>query len=182
MLRKANKFTSLAGSFALAAAGLAPDVQAHKTPAVASVFNDRAVAEIIVDKSDRRMELLDNQGDILRSYRIGLGFDPRGDKVRQGDGRTPEGRYIIEGRNPQSSYTLSLRISYPDAADKQEARARGVDPGGDIYIHGNPTGKTDSWTHRRGQDWTFGCIAVKNRDIREIYTVVKNGTPITIQP
>lgn len=182
MHRKANKFTSLAGSFALAAAGLAQDAHAHKTPVVAPVFNDRAVAEIIVDKSDRRLELRDNKGDILRSYRIGLGFDPRGDKVRQGDGRTPEGRYIIESRNPQSSYTLSLRISYPNAADRKESRARGVDPGGDIYIHGNPTGKPDSWTHRRGQDWTFGCIAVKSRDIREIYAVVKNGTPITIRP
>lgn len=132
------------------------------------------VDEIRVDKSDRRMRLL-RDGREIRNYRILLGDAPVGHKRQQGDERTPEGRYTISGRNPRSRFHLSLRVSYPDAADRAQARARGVDPGGDIMIHGGtPVGYN--------RDWTDGCIAVTNAEIEEIWRLVPNGIPIVIVP
>lgn len=136
---------------------------------------------IIVDKSDRVMMLFADGEEIVR-YRIALGFAPQGDKRRVGDGKTPEGRYRISGRNPQSQFHLSLKISYPDASDRAAARAAGVDPGGDIFIHGTPgtSGKSPALVSRR--DWTLGCIAVSNDDIEEIWRLAPIGTPIEIRP
>ncbi|MGA0226426.1 MAG: L,D-transpeptidase family protein [Paracoccaceae bacterium] len=114
---------------------------------------------------------------VLRSYKIGLGSEPVGDKKVQGDGKTPEGLYYIDRKNPKSRYYLSLGISYPNSADKAEAQALGKSPGGDIFIHGEDT-KPNFFK----RDWTAGCIAVKNREIREIYALVKVGTPILIHP
>lgn len=129
---------------------------------------------IVVDKSDRRMRLL-RDGKVVRSYRIALGDAPVGHKTTQGDERTPEGEYRIDGRNPQSRFHLSLRVSYPDAADRAQARRRGADPGGDIFIHGGtPPG------HAR--DWTDGCIAVSDAEIEEIWSLVPTGIPIRIDP
>lgn len=145
-------------------------------------FNDGAVSHIVIDKSDRIMELFNAQGQVIKSYDVGLGFNPIGDKVRKGDGRTPEGTYIIDRKNPNSSFTLSLGISYPDVNDRKEAYANGVNPGGDIFIHGLPTGKGDNWRSPRGTDWTAGCISVNNSEIREIYSIVEQGTTITITP
>jgi murein L,D-transpeptidase YafK len=130
--------------------------------------------EIQVDKSERRMELLRN-GKVIRTYRILLGDAPVGHKRQQGDERTPEGRYRITFRNDKSRFHLSLRVSYPDNADREQARVRGVDPGGDIMIHGGtPPGY---W-----RDWTDGCIALTNRQIEEVWRLVPVGTPITIWP
>lgn len=130
--------------------------------------------EIQVDKSERRMELL-RKGKVIRTYRILLGDAPVGHKRQQGDERTPEGRYRITFRNDKSRFHLSLRVSYPDEADREQARARGVDPGGDIMIHGGtPPGY---W-----RDWTDGCIALTNRQIEEVWRLVPVGTPITISP
>lgn len=129
---------------------------------------------IRVFKSTRRMELL-RGGKVLRSYRIALGDAPVGHKRQQGDERTPEGDYRITYRNPQSRFHLSLRVSYPNRADREQARKRGVDPGGDIMIHGStPPGYTG--------DWTDGCIAVTNAQIEEIWRLVPVGTPIRINP
>lgn len=117
---------------------------------------------------------------VARSYDIALGFAPDGDKREEGDGRTPEGRYVIEGRNPSSAYHLSLKISYPDATDRASAAARGVPPGGDIFIHGAP-----DWWFLPGQppgDWTRGCIAVTKAEIEEIWRLVPDGTPVEIRP
>lgn len=143
---------------------------------------DGKVSKILVDKSDRTLELLDNKGDVLCSYGIALGINPVGDKVKRGDNKTPEGDYTITSHNPKSAFTLSLRISYPNAQDIAEARNLGVSPGGDIYIHGTPTGYSDDWRPVRAKDWTEGCIALKNSDMREVYSAVKDGTPITIRP
>lgn len=130
--------------------------------------------EIRVDKSERRMQLL-RDGRVIGSYRIALGDAPVGPKREQGDERTPEGRYRISFRNGASRFHLSLRVSYPDAADRARAHARGVDPGGDIMIHGGtPPGY--------GRDWTDGCIAVTNAQIEEIWRLVAVGTPIRIDP
>lgn len=129
---------------------------------------------IVVDKSERRMSLL-REGKTIRVYRILLGDAPSGHKRQQGDERTPEGEYRISGRNPNSRFHLSLRVSYPNAADRKQAQARGVDPGGDIMIHGgSPPG------YRR--DWTDGCIALTDTQIEEVWSLVPTGTPIRIDP
>lgn len=134
------------------------------------------VTRVVVDKGARKMYLL-HHGEVLESYNVGLGFAPTGHKAKQGDGRTPEGEYIIDRRNPNSAFYLSIGINYPNAEDIARARAAGVDPGGDIFIHGRP------WKNRKGgRDWTAGCIAVTNSEMRQIYAMVKNGTPITIRP
>tara|TARA_B100001057_G_C22717273_1_gene898263 strand:- start:663 stop:1181 length:519 start_codon:yes stop_codon:yes gene_type:complete len=134
------------------------------------------VSSIVVSKKARRMYLFEGN-DIIRSYRIGLGLEPVGDKKIEGDGKTPEGLYYIDRKNPKSKYFLSLGISYPNTADLAEANALGKPPGGDIFIHGEDT-KPNFFK----RDWTAGCIAVKNREIREIYTFVDVGTPIFIHP
>jgi murein L,D-transpeptidase YafK len=137
------------------------------------------VNQIVVHKARREMLLLRGES-ILRSYRIALGRDPLGHKFQEGDGRTPEGRYTIDRRNPKSKYYLSLHISYPDSRDLIRAREAGVDPGGDIMIHGLKDGHpADS---HPASDWTQGCIAVTNREMDEIWDLVPDGTPIVILP
>lgn len=148
--------------------------------AVASCSKFRAysgpeVTSIVVYKERRQMYLMHNQ-DILRSFDFELGFAPTGDKQVEGDGRTPEGAYFIDRKNPNSSFHLSIGISYPNNADRVEAAALGRSPGGDIFIHGTPR------INRRDDDWTAGCIAVTNREIEDIYAMVAVGTPIFIYP
>ena len=129
---------------------------------------------MLVSKKNREMVLLRGES-VLRTYRIALGREPVGPKRQEGDGRTPEGRYTIDWRNAKSKYYLSLHISYPDAADVARAREAGVDPGGDIMIHGLPDGA------RREGDWTQGCIAVTDEEMDEIWGLVGDGTPIWIE-
>ena len=132
-----------------------------------------------VDKSDRELRLL-RGGEVIRRYQVSLGFAPDGDKEREGDGKTPEGLYTIDYRNPKSSFHLSLHISYPNATDRQEAEAVGDDPGGAIFIHGGPRGVPDAlW---RGHDWTLGCVSVTDDEMTEIWSLVPDGTPIEIKP
>ncbi|GAB5447133.1 L,D-transpeptidase family protein [Gymnodinialimonas sp.] len=138
-------------------------------------YDGPEVTRVIVYKNDRMMFLMHND-EVLESYEIELGFAPEGHKMEYGDGRTPEGEYIIDRRNPNSQWYLSIGISYPNEEDIAQARARGVSPGGDIFIHGTPR------PFRRDTDWTVGCIAVSNAEMRQIYAMVNNGTPITIYP
>jgi murein L,D-transpeptidase YafK len=140
---------------------------------------DGAVDRIVVEKSQRRMDLMSGE-TVVRSYQVALGSAPEGDKQQESDGKTPEGKYVIEGRNPSSAFHLSLKISYPDAADRAAAAARNVSPGGDIFIHGAP-----NWWLLPGQppgDWTRGCIAVTNEEMDVIWQSVQLGTPIEIRP
>jgi len=130
---------------------------------------------IVVNKGRREMLLLRGES-VLRSYRIALGCEPVGHKQREGDGRTPEGRYIIDRRNPKSRYHLALHISYPNQADVARAHAAGVPPGGDVMIHGLKDGE------RREGDWTQGCIAVTDQEMDEIWGLVAEGTEIVIEP
>ena len=140
-----------------------------------------AVDRILVDKSDHRLHLVvDDQ--IIRSYRISLGSHPTGDKVQQGDKKTPEGQYVIDWRNPDSRYYRAFHISYPNAVDRAEARLRGVDPGGMVMIHGLPDSDTGNGEGYVGMDWTDGCIALTNAEIDQLWEVVKDGTPIEIVP
>ena len=134
------------------------------------------VTEVHVYKSFRRMYLL-NGSNVLKMYYVNLGFAPSGDKLQEGDGRTPEGSYFINRRNPESEYHLSIGISYPDEVDVAEAAAVGRSPGGDIFIHGWGPKVTNP-----RPDWTYGCIAVTNKEIEEIYAMVRDGTRITIFP
>jgi murein L,D-transpeptidase YafK len=131
------------------------------------------VTRIQVFKEQRTLQLLNNNS-LLRSYKFDLGFSPVGHKVKEGDGRTPEGAYRIDRRNPKSAFHLSLGISYPNANDIANARALGVSPGGDIFIHGTP----ERWIGQR--DWTWGCIAVQNTEMDEIYQMVQTNTKIFI--
>lgn len=137
--------------------------------------------KVLVDKSKRKMWLIAN-GKKYREYSISLGDNPIGHKQQEGDERTPEGLYRIDYRNPKSRYHLSLHISYPDQDDQRNAQARGVSPGGDIFIHGLPNGFGSMNFLYAGKDWTDGCIAVSNEEIKEIWKLVKNGTPIEILP
>ncbi|RAZ80332.1 L,D-transpeptidase family protein [Mesorhizobium atlanticum] len=144
-----------------------------------NVLSRQKVDLVRVAKSNRQLQLIG--GDkILRSYSIALGGDPVGQKHREGDERTPEGRYMLDWRNPDSVAHKSIHISYPNADDIAAAKALGVDPGGSIMIHGQPNGF--GWLGRLLQmvDWTDGCIAVTNSDMDEIWTMVADGTPIEI--
>ena len=134
-----------------------------------------------VFKGERRLELK-RDGRVLKRYRVALGFAPTGHKQQEGDGRTPEGRYEIDGRNPRSAFHLSLRVSYPDAQDKARAAAAGVPPGGDIFIHGQPNGLRGFFTGHPRKDWTVGCVAVSDREMREIWSLVPTGARVVIHP
>jgi murein L,D-transpeptidase YafK len=147
-----------------------------------------------VKKAERKL-LLYSDDKLVRTYRIGLGLSPVGDKVRQGDRRTPEGDFYIFTKNDKSAFYLSLGISYPNAAHAERGlrdglitkaqydsirralKAKQTPPqntglGGDIYIHGNGA----------GSDWTWGCVALEDRDVRELFRVIPVGTPVRIMP
>ena len=149
---------------------------------------------IVVRKADRRLDLYSGER-LLRSYKAGLGFSPVADKTREGDGATPEGQFYVFVKNNRSAYYLSLGISYPNAEDadrglrdglinrsqhraiteairKKTAPPQYTRLGGLIYIHG----------HGARSDWTWGCVALENDDIRELFEAVSVGTPVTIQP
>lgn len=140
-----------------------------------------AIDKLIVYKSKRKM-MVYNGEKLLKTYNIALGFNPEGHKQQEGDGRTPEGTYYINDRNPNSGYHKNLGVSYPNAADIASAKKRNVSPGGDIKIHGLPNGQSDFGKLHRMKDWTWGCIAVTNNEINELYTAVKKNAVIEILP
>lgn len=132
---------------------------------------------VLVEKAARRLTLFADGVPVGRVEGLQLGDAPLGPKRFEGDERTPEGRYTIDYGNPDSSYYLSLHISYPNAADRAFAKARGMSPGGDIFIHGQPNDYTGE---RVPGDWTDGCIAVSNAEIEALWAAVPDGTPIDI--
>jgi murein L,D-transpeptidase YafK len=139
------------------------------------------VDKVVVIKSERRLMLM-SHGRVLKSYRVALGRNPVGAKHQAGDGKTPEGLYRLDWRNPHSKFYRSIHISYPSTADAAAARAAGSDPGGDIMIHGLPNGRSSIGARHAKWDWTEGCIAVTNREIAEIWRMVTDGTLIVILP
>lgn len=155
-----------------------PGVPLPRVPPLAAALNG-PVDHILIRKSARSMTVF-RQGRPLKAYRIALGFAPQGGKRRQGDGRTPEGRFTIDRLNPNSAYHLSMGIDYPRPQDRARAAAEGVDPGGDIFIHGQPNQRPDG--ERLPGDWTAGCIAVADAEIRELYAAVRVGTTVEILP
>jgi len=136
---------------------------------------------VVVEKEARKLHLL-KDGDILRSFDIALGIEPVGDKEQEGDQRTPEGTYLLDARNPDSDFFLSIHISYPNSEDRAYARQKGYDPGGAIMIHGQPNAPTYSAAYYRQEDWTNGCIAVSNSDMIDIWLMTPNDIPIEIRP
>lgn len=139
------------------------------------------IDRIIVEKSARRLHLI-SAGKVVRTYRIALGRNPVGHKLQEGDKKTPEGIYVVDGRNVNSSYHRSLHISYPSEAEIQQARRSGVSPGSNIMIHGMKNGLGWLGPLHRVFDWTQGCIAVTNKEIEEIWALVPNGTAIELRP
>ena len=138
-------------------------------------YNGPEVTQVQVHKTDRKMYLFHND-KVLKSYDIGLGFAPQGHKQFEGDGKTPEGQYFISHKNPDSQYHLSLGISYPNEADIAFAEAQGKSPGGDIFIHGAPNKPVSK------RDWTWGCVALTDKEMERVYSMVKPGTPVIILP
>ena len=137
--------------------------------------------KVVVIKGERSLLLLKN-GEVLKSYKVALGKNPIGPKMRRGDERTPEGTYYLDRRNPNSRFHRSLHISYPNTQDIENAREHGVSPGSNIMIHGLPNGYGFLGDWHRSKDWTKGCIAVTDSEIDEIWTLVSDGTPIEIRP
>lgn len=133
------------------------------------------VTSLVVFKGRREM-LVMHDNDVLQTLNFELGFAPDGPKQYERDGRTPEGTYRINRRNPNSRYHLSLGISYPNVDQVAAAAAVGRDAGGEIFIHGTPSSNAGQ------DDWTVGCIAVTNDEIEQLYAMVKDGTPIFILP
>lgn len=157
----------LLGGLAAFLAGCASKFRSYNGPEVSRLRLYKSQRVLVLDGADRP----------LRSYPVGLGFAPIGHKQFEGDGRTPEGTYTIDRRNPDSLFHLAIGISYPNEADVAFATAQGQPPGGDIFIHGGPRRGIDPMNVR---DWTAGCISVTDSQIEEIYAMVRDGTPIDI--
>lgn len=143
---------------------------------------DSEIAKLVVRKADREMDAYDAQGRLLKTYPVALGFNPVGHKQFEGDGKTPEGRYTINDRNPNSGYHKNLGISYPNEADRAYAAARGKSAGGNIKIHGMRNGLGAIGAQHLRRDWTHGCIAVTDSEIDELYALVKPQAEIEILP
>jgi murein L,D-transpeptidase YafK len=135
------------------------------------------ITHILISKTEREMYLF-HEDKLIKTYPVDFGFAAKGHKQFEGDGKTPEGTYRIDRRNPNSAFHLSLGISYPNAKDIAFAKAHGKNPGGDIFIHGQPNGKK----RPNRPDWTAGCIAVTNEHMEEIYAMIGDGTLVTILP
>ena len=142
---------------------------------------EKRADNVLIEKNARKLTLL--QGStVIQTYRIALGAQPIGPKRCQGDHRTPEGRYIIDGRNKNSHFHWSLHLSYPNEKDRAVARKRKCNPGGDIFIHGLPNGYGWLGKSHTANDWTLGCVAVTDQEIEEIWRLGPNGTPVEIKP
>ena len=157
----------------LAVLGAAPST----VPASAIEMADR----VVVRKAERRLLLMRGER-ILRSFDVALGLSPTGPKKREGDFRTPEGNYLLAGRNPNSDFFLAIQVDYPGPDDLRRASADGVDPGGQIMIHGQPNRPSRPLEYYQSRDWTNGCIAVSNADMVDIWLMTPDNTPIQILP
>ncbi|WP_037311184.1 L,D-transpeptidase family protein [Ruegeria halocynthiae] len=136
------------------------------------------IDHILIEKSARRLTATLN-GAVVMQTDIALGFAPDGDKQQEGDGKTPLGVFKIDRRNPQSAFHLSLGLDYPQPEDLQRAHDQGIDPGGDIFIHGQPNGVVGLTLPG---DWTAGCIAISNAEIAQLWSLTPNGTVVEIRP
>ena len=171
-------FLILAGVSSARAEGPLP------TSAIASSGVEAALPladRVVVRKGERKLLLMRGE-DVLRTYKVALGLRPEGHKQFEGDYRTPEGKYRLTRRNPNSEYFLSIQIDYPNETDIAKARRLGQRPGGAIMIHGQPNTPRKSRDFYTNVDWTEGCIAVSNTDMVEIWLMTPPDTPIEIRP
>jgi murein L,D-transpeptidase YafK len=136
---------------------------------------------VVVHKAGRKMELY-REGELIATYRVSLGLVPAGHKQREGDFRTPEGKYRLTRRNAQSEFFLAVQVSYPEAVDMALARKNGWQPGGSIMVHGLPNRLKYSRDRYLNTDWTDGCIALSNEDMLDFWLLTGQGTPIEIRP
>jgi murein L,D-transpeptidase YafK len=138
---------------------------------------------ILVEKSKRRLSVFDGKNVLLDSYKIGLGGNPVGKKTQLDDSKTPEGIYVIDAHNKDSSFYLSLHISYPNKSDILYAQRKGILTGGGIFIHGQPNRKEWMWEkYGNDRDWTNGCVALSNGDMKKLWSLISDGTQIEIKP
>ncbi len=149
-----------------------PELQAGEFP---------SADKVVIEKANRKLHLI-KSGKPFRTFDIALGIRPIGNKQQEGDFKTPEGNYLLDVRNPNSEYFLSIHITYPNSGDVRSARLKGVEPGGSIMIHGQPNTPSRSEGYYQTQDWTDGCIAVSNSDMIDIWLMTANDTPIEILP
>ncbi|GGI86220.1 hypothetical protein GCM10009332_24430 [Shewanella gelidii] len=149
--------------------------QANQSPLVGKI--DR----VVVTKSKSVMALY-QQGKKVKQYRIALGDRPQGHKRNEGDQRTPQGRYFLDYKKSDSAYYKAIHISYPNEEDRLRAEALGIDPGGQIMIHGQNPKSSLSAEQAQQYNWTDGCIALTNEQMDELWRVVDPGTPIEIWP
>ena len=150
-------------------------------PALMQASEFPVADRVVIEKGARQLHLMQD-GKAFRTFKIALGIRPEGDKKQEGDFKTPEGKYTLDRRNPNSEYFLSIHVSYPNSADRREAAKLGVNPGGAIMIHGQPNSPSRSEAYYRTQDWTNGCIAVSNSDMIDIWLMTSENTPIEIRP
>jgi murein L,D-transpeptidase YafK len=152
-------------------------------PARANLATDEQTkADLVVVYKAERILQLKRAGRVLKSFPIALGREPTGPKLQEGDGRTPEGVFTLDWRNPVSRFYRAIHISYPRAGKSEQAMRWGVSPGGQIMLHGLPNGVTAERIGHPRRDWTNGCIALTNEEIDEIWARVEDGTTIIIYP
>ncbi|MCG6573475.1 hypothetical protein EGM97_02000 [Pseudomonas sp. AF32] len=145
-------------------------------------YDGKVIEKVLVLKSAHQLQLI-HDGKPLKTYRISLGKGAKkGPKLIEGDKRTPEGFYWIDWRKTSERYYLSMHISYPNISDAARARREGVEPGGMIMIHGTPDSEENPEQLFHTLDWTDGCIAMRNVDMREVWNLVPDGTMIEIRP
>jgi murein L,D-transpeptidase YafK len=168
-------------------------VSKYLVPAVAAVMffagarvvladADFPVADkVVVEKENRKLYLM-KDGVTFRTFDVALGVYPVGGKAVEGDQKTPEGRYMLDMRNPDSEFFLSIHVSYPNEADRRNARSKGQEPGGQIMIHGQPNNPTYSEAYYAKEDWTNGCIALSNSDMIDVWLMTPDNVQIEIRP
>lgn len=154
-------------------------VTSHAT--VIETLNGQVIDKVLVLKSTRQLQLISHDKP-LKTYRISLGKKPLGQKLMEGDKRTPEGLYWLDWRKASDKFNLAMHISYPNISDSARSRREGVSPGSMIMIHGTPDSEDYPENFFHTLDWTDGCIAMRNVDMREVWGLVKDGTMIEIRP
>lgn len=181
-MRRLLSFVALLTAFAAAHADGVLSPSAIASSASSNIDAGLPLADsILVRKSERKLYLM-RAGQVLRTYKVALGLRPDGHKEVEGDFRTPEGRYVLNRRNPNSEFFLSIQISYPNEQDVARARKLGARPGGAIMIHGQPNVPRKTRDYYDNVDWTEGCIALSNSDMVEIWLMTPADTPIEIRP
>jgi murein L,D-transpeptidase YafK len=147
----------------------------------AAQAGEPVIDKVMIHKQERRLDVLSG-GKVIHTYRVALGRRPVGHKQEVGDQRTPEGIYTIDWRHNSADYNLSMHLDYPNLKDQTAAYKRGVDPGGMIMIHGTPIDEEYPEWYFEGLDWTNGCIALTNQEMRELWELVPDGTLVEIRP